>query len=465
MFRRLVRTTAFKLSVAYLAMFSVIAGALIWYLGATTTALIEGQINQSIEDEIQELDEAYRFGGMPRLISLVNFRSQTPGAGLYLITDFSGNPVAGNVGWVDDSVLAVADGVARQAAYTRFGERAQEIVSRHALVRVFELPVGFRILVGRDTGEQTILENAINNATRVFVIGVVSLAVLSWLLVGRRALRRVDKVAAASTRIADGDLQQRLPIDGSNDEFDRLSVSLNAIMDRLASLNMGLKDVSENIAHDLKTPLTRVRNKLEELTLAKIGDEERQRKVTDLIGECDQIIRVFESLLMIARMQSGTANVSMDSVDLSSVVRDVADLYEPAVQDAGASFTLEVENDLSVFGNRELLGQAIANLIENATKYGLTGKADDGPELRLEAKSQGTRLSVLISDNGPGIPEAERERVKERFVRLDVSRGETSGTGLGLSLVDAVATLHGGSLTLSNANPGLIACLKLPRSA
>jgi signal transduction histidine kinase len=274
-------------------------------------------------------------------------------------------------------------------------------------------------------------------------------------------------------RIMAGDLSDRLPVGRSGDELDRLASNLNAMLERIEALMVGLKEVSDNIAHDLKTPLTRLRNRAEE-ALAKSGCEADYRAALErTIEESDGLIRTFNALLMIARAESGQARGNMDDFDAADVAEGIHELYEPLAEDGGMSLRLKAIS-APLHGNRELISQALANLVENAIKYGKpvepkpTEKGAvislDAKQILIEARREGDQVLLSVTDRGPGIPEGERKHAMERFVRLDTSRSQP-GSGLGLSLASAVATLHGGELRLGDAHPGLVATLVLPARA
>jgi len=266
-----------------------------------------------------------------------------------------------------------------------------------------------------------------------------------------------------------GDLSGRLPVGRSGDELDRLAENLNAMLERIEALMIGLKEVSDNIAHDLKTPLTRLRNRAEE-ALAKSSNEAEYRSALErTIEESDGLIRTFNALLMIARAESGQARDNMDNFDAADVANGIHELYEPLAEDNG--MTLQVKTaPAPLHGNRELISQALANLVENAIKYGKPVAAAQplgadavvsAKEILIEARRDGDQVLLSVTDHGPGIPEADRGHAVERFVRLEASR-TLPGSGLGLSLASAVATLHNGDLRLGDANPGLRATLAIP---
>jgi signal transduction histidine kinase len=259
-----------------------------------------------------------------------------------------------------------------------------------------------------------------------------------------------------------GDLSGRLPIAGTGDELDRLAENLNIMLERIEALMHGFREVSDNIAHDLKTPLTRLRNRAEEALRGGKGEADYRRALEVTIEESDSLIRTFNALLMIARAESGQA-AEVAEFDAAEIARDVGELYEPLAEQKGVVLRVDAPIAAPVRGNRELVSQALANLVDNAIKYISAGKRDSS-EILVRAACEGDRVLLAVADQGPGIPEADRGRVVERFVRLEQSRS-APGSGLGLSLASAVARLHGGELKLEDNRPGLRAQLVLPRAS
>jgi signal transduction histidine kinase len=293
---------------------------------------------------------------------------------------------------------------------------------------------------------------------------MIGLALLSWVFVSRRVLKRIDSLSATSRRIMSGDLSGRVDVTGTNDEFDRLAASLNLMLDRIEELLYGLKDVSDNIAHDLKTPLSRLRNRVE-MALAGPADIDNYRATLEAtIEESDALIRTFNALLMIARIEARSPDGTWEEVDASAIVRDVADLYEPAAEEKGIELGVDAKPPIVMKASRELLSQAVANLIDNAIKYGRPEDPSRRPRIEVAARRDGSDLVLRVADNGPGVPEADRARVLQRFVRLEKSRSEP-GSGLGLSLVAAVVRLHHGTIELGDARPGLAVIIRLPIKA
>ena len=459
---RFFRTTAFKLTLVYVVVFALFAAFLLGYFAWNTRRLITEQITQTVDAEITGLSEQYRLGGIRRLAFVVDARARRPGSSLYLVTTVAGEGLAGNISSLSTGVLETRGWT--ETAYRRLDD--QDGVEHRALVRVFQLPGGFRVLVGRDLEERDRLHDIVLAAGRWSLAAIVVLGLAGGFFVTRRVLKRVDAMTDTTRTIMDGDLTGRLPIAGTGDELDRLAGNLNAMLERIEALMHGLKEVSDNIAHDLKTPLTRLRNRCEEaLRLAE--DESQYRAALETtIEESDGLIRTFNALLMIARAESGQARDNMGEFDAAEIARGVGDLYEPLADDKGLVLKVEAPASAPVRGNRELVSQALANLVDNAIKYGQrNGAGENGAEadIVVKAMGEGDRILLTVTDAGPGIPEADRGRAVERFVRLEQSRSQP-GSGLGLSLASAVARLHGGELKLEDNQPGLRTVISLPRA-
>ncbi len=412
---KLIRTTTFKLTLVYLTVFALFAVFLLGYFAWNTQRLITQQITETVDAEITGLSEQYRQGGIRRLVIVVEARARRPGSSLYLVTAFTGEALVGNVG-------SLAPGVLDRTGWTETLYRRQdesEGAEHQALVRVFQLPGGFRLLVGRDLEERERLQKIVLDAGRWSIALVVVLGLAGGFFVTRRVLRRVDAMTETTRTIMAGDLGGRLAIAGTGDELDRLASNLNAMLERIEGLMHGLKQVTDNIAHDLKTPLTRLRNRCE-ATLRNARSEADYRAALEAtIEESDGLIRTFNALLMIARAESGQAREDMT---------------------------------------------ALANLVDNAIKYARPEAANGAnAEILVTAQGEGDRILLAVADHGPGIAHEDRGRVIERFVRLEQSRSEP-GSGLGLSLASAVAHLHAGELRLEDNGPGLRAVIALPRA-
>ena len=458
---KLLRTTAFQLTLVYLLIFIVFAFSLLGYFALNTRRLITEQITTTVDTEITGLREQYTQGGIRRLVIVVDLRSRRPGSSLYLVTTATGEGLAGNVGSLEPGVLDHPGWL--ETNYRRL--EAPEGTDHRALVQVVQLPGGFRLLVGRDLEERERLFGIIANAGQWSLALVVILGLAGGFFVSRRVLNRVEAMTDKAQTIMAGDLAGRLPIAGTGDELDRLAEHLNAMLERIEALMRGLKEVSDNIAHDLKTPLTRLRNRCEQALRGSAGVDDYRAALEATIAESDDLIRTFNALLMIARAESGQARDNMTEFDAAEIARDVGELYEPLADEKGITLTVDAPAAAPVRGNRELVSQALANLIDNAIKYaGPNGQVNGVPsEIVVKAGNDGERIALSVADRGPGIAEADRGRVVERFVRLEQSRS-APGSGLGLSLAAAVARLHGGELKLEDNHPGLRSTIALPRA-
>jgi signal transduction histidine kinase len=469
-FGKLIRTTAFRLTLAYLFLFALFAASLLGYFAWNTRRLITEQITSTVNAETSELDGIFGRWGLRVLISAIENRALRPGANLYLVTAPNGQDIAGNVGSLAPGVMATTGW--SETAYRRLDD--QDNGDHRALVRVTQLSGGFRLLVGRDLEERKRLFGIVAKAAQWSILIVFVLGLGGGVFVARRVLRRIDAMTGTAQRIMAGDLSGRLPVGRSGDELDRLAENVNAMLERIEALMMGLKEVSDNIAHDLKTPLTRLRNRAEEALASSGSDAEYRLALERTIEESDGLIRTFNALLMIARAESGQARGNMDDFDAAEVANGIHELYEPLAEEDGMTLRVKAVST-RLHGNRELISQALANLVENAIKYGKpspvaqplsagAAESTESREILIEARREGDQVLLSVTDHGCGIPEADRKHAVERFVRLEASRTQP-GSGLGLSLASAVATLHGGELRLADAHPGLAATLAIPAPA
>jgi signal transduction histidine kinase len=461
---KLFRTTTFRLSLTYLALFGAAAAVAIFYIYWNTTVLLTRQLHDTIDAELKGLAEQYSAGGLTRLVSTVADRSRTPGNSLYFVADAEGRRVAGNLSAITEELSESLGPV--EFEYSRPAEGGIE--TRLAFANVFKLPGGYRLIVGRDIEDRRELARVIRSAM-LWGLGVMALfGIGGGYLVSRNLLARIDAVSATTRTIMEGDLTGRLPINGSGDELDRLSQNLNLMLARIEQLMAGLREVSDNIAHDLKTPLSRLRNRVEAALREPYAEPAYREALERTIEEADGLIKTFNALLSIARLEAGAAGDNKERLDVSALVRDVAELYEPVAEERGIMLKADSVGPVYTRADRQLLGQAIANLIDNALKYGAPDRTESAngvvPEVSVMAGATGSMAEIAVTDRGPGVPAGERERVLGRFVRLEASRSEP-GSGLGLSLVAAVARLHGGALRLEDNRPGLKVVLSLPTEA
>lgn len=457
---RLFRTTAFKLAIGILLIFTVFAVAILVYVGFSAQRLLDEQVSITVGEEIKGLLGQYNAGGVIRLVRQIERRSQQPGSSLYLVTSAAGETLAGNIMSVE------SEGLLEAGTYELFYRVIEdgEPKPHRALVETVILPGGFRLMVGRDLAETDRFRAVIWRTGGWSILFVLGLAVTGGVFVARRVLTRIDQMTETTRLIMAGDFSGRLKVSGTDDELDRLAHSLNTMLERIQELMKGLKEVSDNIAHDLKTPLTRLRNSAEEALRTADSVDDLRLALDHVIEEADNLIKLFNALLMIARAEAGGAYDQGDRLDLSAIARDVAELYEPLAEEVGLTVQVQADTPIEIRGSRELLGQALANLIDNAIKYSAYTEGDDqGPArdivVAVERKKDVVELS--IADRGPGIAEADRGRVLDRFVRLETSRTRP-GSGLGLSLAAAIARLHHGALKLEDNTPGLRVVFSLP---
>ncbi|KJC59334.1 ATPase [Bradyrhizobium sp. LTSPM299] len=459
-FGKLIRTTAFRLTLVYLLLFALFAASLLAYFAWNTRRLITEQITTTVNAEIGEITGIYNRRGLSGLLFTMGNRALRPGANLYLVTAPNGQALAGNVGSLAPGVIGTEGW--SETAYRRLDD--QDNTDHRALVRVTQMANGFRLLVGRDLEERRRMFGIVAKAAQWSILVVVVLGIGGGIFVARRVLHRIDAMTGTTKRIMAGDLSGRLPVGRSGDELDRLAENLNAMLERIEALMMGLKEVSDNIAHDLKTPLTRLRNRAEEALARSGGEADYRAALERTIEESDGLIRTFNALLMIARAESGQARGNMDDFDAADVANGIHELYEPLAEDDDMTLRVKAA-PAPIHGNRELISQAVANLVENAIKYGKPDAVQPlnaaAREILIEARREGNQVLLSVTDHGPGIPEGDRKHAVERFVRLEASR-TLPGSGLGLSLASAVATLHGGELRFGDAHPGLVATLVLP---
>ncbi|CAN1510135.1 BaeS Signal transduction histidine kinase [Rhabdaerophilaceae bacterium] len=457
--RRMARTTAFKLSIIYLLMFVIFSAIILGYISWNTRRLLDAQITETIETEINALADQYRQGGIRRLVAVIERRGRQSGSFIFLLVDQRGDSMTGNA-ILNIPALNASPGWS-ELQY-RWPDEADD-AARLARVRVFLLPSGLRLFVGRDLEERARLDVVIRRARRFTLLLVLVLGGFGAWFVTKRVLARVESVARTSASIMDGNLKERLPVTNTNDEFDRLALHLNAMLDRIGELMTGLRDLSDNVAHDLRTPLTRLRNGAEDALRRATTLDEAKTALERAIEESDSLLRIFDALQMIARAESGNLATSLQPIKLDEILAGLAELYEPLVEEAGGTITVRIEPGLHARANKELIGQAISNLIDNALKY---GQSDQSAPLALTiaGRLNGGVIEIAIADHGPGVPVDRREAVLERFVRLDSSRSKP-GLGLGLSLAVAIVRLHGGLMTLEDNAPGLRVMIKIPALA
>jgi signal transduction histidine kinase len=450
--RRLVRTHAFRLAALYFLVFALSVIGVLFFVYWTSADFVERQTEATLDAEVTGLAEQYAQRGLSGLVQIVAARSAGDrGDGmLYLVTNPSGRPLAGNIGGWPAGVPARPGPVAFNIAIRSKGET----LTHPAAGVLFAIPEGYRLLVGRDISDAAAFRNRIR--TTLLWSGLVALGIglLGGTVMSRNMLHRVEQVNRTAERVIAGNLSDRVPRRGTNDEFDQLAANLNGMLDQIERLMTAMREVTDNVAHDLKTPLARLRARLELTLLGRANPATQEEAVRAAIDEADRLLATFNALLGIAEAEAGAGRFAGERLDLGEVARAVVELYEPVADDKGIPLQLDGAPGAAIRGDRHLLSQALANLIDNALKYG-------GGTIAITVSRRDGRAAIEVADRGRGIPESERESVFDRFVRLEPSRS-TPGNGLGLSLVRAVARRHEASVTLADNHPGLKVRIEFP---
>lgn len=454
---RAASTASFRVAAAAVAAF-LAAGALITaLLFWQTNSILTDQIIASLRAEAEAFAQDVERGSLPELTAKIAALSANAGPALYFLGDIGGRRIAGNLSRVPVELVANPRGAA--FTYARPGDRGAP--GRLAVAIPVQSAGPIRLIIGRDIDDQRLYADKMR---WTFLLGFGGLAIAGLglgLAVSRYVLRRIETITATSQAIMAGNLSQRIPYDGSGSELDALALSLNDMLDRIESLMQGLREVSDNIAHDLKTPLNRLRNAAEAALRDTRGPEAYRDGLERTIEKADDLIKTFNALLLVARLEAGPLEDNLEVFDLSELVGDVGELYQPAAEEAGFALAVSAVEGLRVRGNRQLVGQALANIIDNAIKYSAADGASGGGPITVAVTRTESGVEIAVGDRGGGIAEADRERALKRFVRLEKSRTKP-GTGLGLSLVAAVARLHRGAVRLEDNRPGLCVVMAFP---
>lgn len=454
---KLLRSTASRLALTFAALFMVAALALAGLLWWNTTGYLDRETDAVIAADTRAIGDRLSDFGLAGAVQTMNERiaADADNRAIYLLTDPRLRPLGGNV---DAWPLKVGP---------RPGWYEVELVHRNRLhmARLLHvtLPGNFQLLVGRDVQDRVEMRNLFLRGLTWAGMGALAFAFFGAWLIRRAVERRIEGINRTATAIVQGDLARRVPMRDADDEFDQLVATINRMLDQIQQLIEGVRNVSNTIAHDLRTPLAETRARLEGLLRQPAGpnalDAASLDGIAAAIADIDRLIGVFNALLRLAELDTGLRRASFAQVDLAALLDDAAELYGPMAEAKGLALESHTEAGLGLNGDRQLLAQAIGNLLDNAVKYTPAGGSI---RLRAEAGVDG-RILISVADSGPGIPEDERARVVQRFYRGDASR-HAEGVGLGLSLVEAVARLHGGELRLDPNNPGLRAILALPAS-
>ncbi len=443
--RRLLHTSAMRMALRYAGLYAVLMTVALSILYWASSRYVDEQISAGLQQRLVELLRIDREQGRQRLLEAL--KAQQSIAGHYhprfLLVMPNGKKVAGNLnGWPPD---LQADGrVINVWIADQLISKAGDPDGYWPMIAQ-TLPDGSRLLLAQSLQQAEELQELILYTILLILIGSVCLALAMGWFMGRSLLARIDHINHTAKAIAAGHLAQRVPVSDRNDEFDELAEQLNHMLKRIEQLLSGMRQVTDNIAHDLRRPLSRLRNRLE-ITLLEPRDPEEYRQVlTETITDTDDLIRTFNALLEIAQAEAGSFRGEWKVVDMSALLNRLGELYQELAESQGKQLMINVQAGIKITGNRHLLAQAISNLLDNAIKY-----SPANGKIHLLA----TEKMIQISDNGPGIPEQQYERVLDRFVRLDNARS-SQGNGLGLSLVKAVSELHNAVVRLKANQPGL----------
>jgi signal transduction histidine kinase len=449
---RFVNSSTFRLAVLYMLLFGSSVLVLLGFVYWSTVSYMSSQTDTTIEIDILDLTERYEHAGLAGLTQLIAERlSRRPAdASIYLLSDKNLAPLTGNIdSWPVNAALV--DG------WLEFHLKDTHDSKPHrARARLFRLAGGFLLLVGRDIHEFELTRHRISMSL-IWALGIMLiLGSLGSIAMGRSTLQRIEAINQTSREIMSGDLSRRIPSRDTGDEFDTLADNLNNMLEQIESLMESVRRVSDNIAHDLRTPLTRLRNHLEDLHLDTAAGRSSSPALEQALEEADALLNTFNALLRIARIESHDDGAQFTAVDIGALINDVMELYEPLAEEKQLHFEAAVRTDLVFNGDRDSLFQALANLLDNAIKY-----TPPGGSIGLTLEDDANGVCLRLCDSGPGIPESQRERVFQRFFRLEQSR-TTPGTGLGMSLVQAVMQRHHLDLQLHDHHPGLCVSIHFP---
>lgn len=444
------RSAGVRFAIVYALLLAASAAALAMFLWWSTAGLLDRQTEAAIRADAQGLAERWQEGGLPALVLTIDERlsSNVEDDAIYLLTDASMQRIAGNLEHWPSSVRH--SGVWYQLRVQRAAMNSVALVWR------YDLPGGYHLLIGRDVRVRAQLRRLLTDALLWALVIVAAMATAGALLVRSLLRRTLANVSVTATAIAAGDFAQRVKLSGRGDEFDQLAEVINDMLDRIGRLMDGVRQVSNAIAHDLRTPITRARARLEEATSHAASPEDLRAAIERATVDLDGIVAVFQALLRISEIEAGSRRSAFAAVDLAPPLADLAELYEVVAEEKGVTLAVDVPDRVPAYGDRAMIQQAVANLLDNAVKF----SPPDGM-VRLHARSGPSGVEIAVSDQGPGIPPEDLKRATERFFRGEAARS-TPGAGLGLALVQAVAHLHGGVLRLEDAGPGLVATLTFP---
>ena len=440
-------SSTFKLALIAIGTFGVIVSIIFSYVYLSTISYVRSRSDRAIQIEAAALKDAYQRSGRDGLIDAIRRRMAYRGSAdrVYLLIDASSSMLGGNLKAWPPAATAASGWTEFRTPPSSPGTTNVPLV--RAMLETF--PSGDRLLVGRDISDLDSFTAQIKSAVISGVALIFALAAVASVLVTRRTVGRIEQINATSRAIMQSGLDKRIPLRGTSDEWDRVAENLNLMLDRIETLMGEVKQVSDNVAHDLRTPLTRMRGRLEKAYHGIRASEADQALIGDTLADLDAVLRMFSSITRIAQIEAKARKDAFRQVNLAEIASEVVELYDAAAEQDGTRLSIVGDRNALVTGDRDLIFDAIANLVDNAIKHGRAGG-----EVRVTIESADGEPVISITDNGPGIPSGERDHVFKRFYRLEQSR-YTPGHGLGLSLVAAVARLHGARIEMLDNAPGV----------
>jgi signal transduction histidine kinase len=449
---KLFRTLAFRIVVIYFVAFALSAAAIVAFTYWNTVKALNAQTDQAVSEEVNTLsDDYYQYGTVGLIDNIIARYPSSSQGHIFLLAHSDYNRVVGNLLDWPQTIPVGGDIV----EFNYQPPRGHEI--HRARGRIISLTGGdYQLLVARDVAERYETEHQVEANLPWSVLLMVVLGLAGGALISHQLLARLDAINRTSQEIMAGDLSRRVRVGRTGDEFDSLAENLNRMLDRTERLMKGMREVTDSVAHDLRTPLNRLRNRLESISTSLEVESTEAVAIDGAIAETDRLIATFNALLLIAEAEAGLAREARAPLDLRGIMEGVAELYAPLAEENNLSFEIAPSGEATILGNKSLISQALANLIDNAIKY-----TPAGGHVTVIVENTPAGIAMSVADDGPGIAPQDRTRVLERFVRLEESRN-SPGTGLGLSLVAAVARLHDARLTLADNAPGLKATLLFP---
>ena len=439
---------SFRLTISFSLLMGASFSVLIYFLYWSSIALLVKETDATLDAEIKSLASQYNERGVQRLARVIGakVRLSKDEDMLYLLQSSAGKPIVGNLNnWPNNSTEINEK--------FEFSFEADNKLIR-ARAQIFQLERGLNLLVGRNIKKINELRTTFQRAAIFSLVLVVIFAICNAIYISRRATSRITEFTNVTSRIVEGNLTERVLVSKNNDEFDLLARHLNEMLDRLEKLVSGVKHVSDNIAHDLRTPLTRLRNRIESLTHNDINQIDSELRVC--VKEADELLKIFSSLLRISRIESGSYGGSIEALDINSIIYDAVELYQATAENKFVTIVVELDEKMALNGDKNLLFQMVANLLDNAIKY-----SPEHSAIALHGETIGKKISLSVADKGPGVTDSDHDKMVEKFTRLDPSRSYP-GSGLGLSLVKVVVEFHKGNLTFIDNNPGLKVLVEFP---